>query len=105
MTAPLPESLLKKTPAQMFFCDFCEIFKRTFFTEPLRVTSSGSSGRYLKSNQNDIAEAIIVTLMLTLNVFLSFAITLEAAIQNNFTKSWRFSKEMSVVEFRYSMKL
>ena len=51
------------------------------------------------------AEAIIVTLMLTLNVFLSFAITLEAAIQNNFTKSWRFSKEMSVVEFRYSMKL
>ena len=50
-------------------------------------------------------EAIIVTLMLTLNVFLSFVINLEAAIQNNLTKSWKFSIEMSVVEFRYSMKL
>ena len=38
----------------MFFCDFCEIFKSTFFTQPLRVTASGSSGRYLKSYQNDI---------------------------------------------------
>ena len=35
--------------------------------------------------------AIIVTLTLTLNVFLSFAITLEGTIQNNLTKSWRFS--------------
>ena len=43
--------------------------------------------------------------MLTLNVFLSFVISLEAAIQNNLTKSWKFSIEMSVVEFRYSMKL
>ena len=38
----------------MFFCDFCEIFKSIFFTEPLRMTLSGSSGRYLKANQNDI---------------------------------------------------
>ena len=43
--------------------------------------------------------------MPTLNIFMSFAITLEAAIQNNLTKSWRFSKEMSVVKFRYSMEL
>ena len=50
-------------------------------------------------------EAIIVTLMLALNVFLSFAITLESAIQNNLTKSWRFSREMSWVEFCYSIKL
>ena len=50
-------------------------------------------------------EAIIVTLMLALNVLLSFAITLEAAIQNNLTKSWRFSRETSLVEFCYSMKL
>ena len=35
--------------------------------------------------------AIIVTLTLTLNVFLSFVITLEGTIQNNLTKSWRFS--------------
>ena len=38
----------------MFFCVFCEIFKITFFTEPLRVTTSGSSGRYIKAYQNDI---------------------------------------------------
>ena len=38
----------------MFFCDFCESFNGTFFTEPLRVTTSGSSGRYLKAYQNDI---------------------------------------------------
>ena len=38
----------------MFFCDFCEIFKITFFTEPLRVTTYGSSGRYQKIYQNDI---------------------------------------------------
>ena len=44
-------------------------------------------------------EAIIVTLMLTLNIFLSFAITFEVAIQNHLRKSWRFSREMSVVEF------
>ena len=50
-------------------------------------------------------EAIIVTLMLALNVFLSFAITSEAAIQINLTKSWRFSREMSLVQFCYSMKL
>ena len=50
---------------------------------------------------------MIVTLMLTLNVFFCFlfAITLEPAIQNNLTKSWRFSREMSVLEFRYGMKL
>ena len=46
-----------------------------------------------------------MTLMLTLNVFLSFAITSEATIQNNLRKSWRFSREMFVGEFHYSMKL
>ena len=46
--------------------------------------------------------AIIVTLMLTLKVFLSFAITLEAAIHNNLTKFWRFSRKMSGVKFSYS---
>ena len=33
---------------------FCEIFKTTFFTEPLRVTTPGSSDHYLKAYQNDI---------------------------------------------------
>ena len=30
----------KETPAQVFSCEFCEIFKSTFFTEYLRVTAS-----------------------------------------------------------------
>ena len=47
-------------------------------------------------------EVITVTLMQTLNIFLSVAITFEAAIQNNLSKSWRFSREISVVEFRYT---
>ena len=34
---PVPESILKKR--QVFSCEFCEIFKRTFFTEHLRVTA------------------------------------------------------------------
>ena len=35
-----PASLLKETLAQMFFYEFCEIFKNTFFTEHLRTTAS-----------------------------------------------------------------
>ena len=54
LAGPLPESLLKKDPSTDVFCDFWEILKNTFFTEPLWMTTSGSSGRYLKTNQNDI---------------------------------------------------
>ena len=42
--SPYLNLYLKSTLAQMFFC---EILKSTFFTQPLRVTTSGSSGRYL----------------------------------------------------------
>ena len=28
----------KETPIKVYFCEFCEIFKNTFFTEHLRVT-------------------------------------------------------------------
>ena len=48
------------------------------------------------------SEAILLTLMPTLNIFLFVAITLEVAIQNNLSKSQRFSREISVVQFRYS---
>ena len=35
--APQALNFIKKeTPAQLFFCEFCEILKNTFFTEPLR---------------------------------------------------------------------
>ena len=30
----------KETLAQVLFCEFCEIFKNTFFTEHLRTTAS-----------------------------------------------------------------
>ena len=43
--------------------------------------------------------------MPTLNIFLSVAITLEAIIQNNLTKSWRSSREISVVGCRYSQTI
>ena len=30
----------KETLAQVFFCEFCKVFKKTFFTEHLRVDDS-----------------------------------------------------------------
>ena len=74
----------------MFFCDFCEIFKSIFFKVLLRVTTSGSSGRYLK--MTSIEE--IVTLMPTLNKLLSVAITLKPPS--------RKKRKTSVVLFRYN---
>ena len=35
-----PDTLLKKSPAQVFSCDFREIFKNIFLMELLRVTAS-----------------------------------------------------------------
>lgn len=40
--------------------------------------------------------------MPTLNTVLSVPTTLESTIQNNILKSWRFTKEIYVVEIRYS---
>ena len=39
----------KKLTGTDVFCAFYQLFKNTFFTEPLRVTTSSSSGRYLKT--------------------------------------------------------
>ena len=39
----LPEAcnfIKRNTLAKMLFCEFCELFKNTFFTENLRVTAS-----------------------------------------------------------------
>ena len=36
-------TLLEKTPAQVFSCEFCEIFKNTFLTELLRMPASNST--------------------------------------------------------------
>ena len=51
-----------------------------------------------------LIEAVLVTLMPTLNIYLSVVIiTLEAAVKNNLSKSRKFSSEISAVEFRYSI--
>ena len=49
-----------------------------------------------------LIEAVLVTFMPTLSIFLSIAITLKAAIKNNPSKSRKFSSEISAVEFCYS---
>ena len=36
----IPATLLKKTLAQVFFCEFCENSKNTFFTKQLWTTAS-----------------------------------------------------------------
>ena len=41
-------SLKTETPAQIFFYEFCEIFRNTFSIEHLQVTTFDSSGHYLK---------------------------------------------------------
>ena len=38
----------KEILAQMFSCEFCEIFKNTIFTEHLWVTASANVYKYLK---------------------------------------------------------
>ena len=38
-------TLLKESLAQVFFCEFCEINKSTFFTKYLRETASGKNGQ------------------------------------------------------------
>ena len=37
------ESLFVGTPEQVFSCEFCEIFKNTFFTENVWATASQKS--------------------------------------------------------------
>ena len=43
-------TLLKKTLAQVFSCEFCEIFKNTFFTEHHRATTFGLKGAILSKS-------------------------------------------------------
>ena len=33
----------KETPTQVFFCEYCEIFKNTYFEKHLRTTASVNS--------------------------------------------------------------
>ena len=69
----------------LFCCQFG--FKNRYSTLNLQVISRC----YTKDIKMTSVEAILVTLMPTL--FLSVAITLEAAIQNNLSKSRKFSEK------------
>ena len=69
----------------LFCCQFG--FKNRYSTVTLQFISNG----YTKDIKMTSVEAILVTLMPTL--FLSVAITLEAAIQNNLSKSQKFSEK------------
>ena len=61
VAGPQPRFLLKKTPAQIFFCDFCEISKNKIFIEHLRVTICDSSHHYLKIFPNIILKTTKLT--------------------------------------------
>ena len=77
----------------MFFCDINEIFKSNFFTEYFwffrLLPKNGINWGNNDFNANN--EHIFVC-----------CDNFKAFIQNNLTKSWRFSWEMSVAGFRYS---
>ena len=77
----------------MFFCDFYEIFKSTFFVEYFWFFRSLPKNDINWGNNDFNAN--------TEHIFVCCD-NFEASIQNNLTKYWRFSAEMSVVGFRYS---
>ena len=39
----VPATLLKKTPTQVYSCEYCEVFKKTYFEKQLRTTHSDDS--------------------------------------------------------------
>ena len=77
----------------MFFCDFCENFKSTLFINYFWLFKSLPKNDISWDNSDFNAN--------TDQIFVCRD-NFEAAIQNNLTKSWRFSREMFVVGFRYS---
>ena len=96
--------LFKKTPTQMFFCGFWELFKNTtgdcfLFSRLLRQKISRY---YTKKIKMTSIEVMLETLIPTLNIFLFIAITLEATIQKNLSESRRVSTQISLVQFLYN---
>ena len=41
-----PATVLKETPTKMFFCGYCENFKKTYFQEKLQTTASAVPASY-----------------------------------------------------------
>ena len=85
-----PKILRKNTCARLSF------FNKNF------IKKEALTQMCYQRHQNDINWGNIMALMTTLNMLPSLAITLGAAIQNILSKSRTFSKEISMMEFRYS---
>ena len=49
----------KKTLTNVFFCEFCEIFKNKFFTEHLHTTASASDMKVFEANNKDTRAALL----------------------------------------------
>ena len=66
----------KESLAQVFYCEFCEISKNTFFTEHLRIAASGEplyqSGSY--SNWSLFAMCFFITFIFSFNLCIATAI-------------------------------
>ena len=41
-----PATVLKETTTKMFFCEYCENFKKTYFQEKLQTTASAVPASY-----------------------------------------------------------
>ena len=48
----------KETPIQAFSCEFCEIFRNTFFTEHLQATASVDNKNSFKTEQRSQQEML-----------------------------------------------
>ena len=72
----------KESPAQVFFCKFCEISESTFFTEHLRRTASRYTYYiFLQTGQTILMESLIIK-----NLFPDFVQFKKERIIKNFVK-------------------
>ena len=49
------DSGLKKTPIQLFSCEYCEIFQSIYFKDYLQTAASGNCNNYNLQSQSDVA--------------------------------------------------
>ena len=74
-----------------------------FYGKGLQERSYSSKVKYKKIYIKITSiETMLVTLLPNLKMFLSVEINLEATTQSNFSKSRKFSREITAAEFLYS---
>ena len=62
----------KETLVQVFSCEFCEIFKNTFFTEHLRTTASTSNKDSLSFRKNALCKNVWLIILKVFYIFIFF---------------------------------